>query len=66
MLGVDYDDGSTTVSWTQRGEVRKISTLDVIKTLTELEKQFGSPVPNLEVRRPSLEDRYLRLIGEAS
>jgi ABC-2 type transport system ATP-binding protein len=60
------DGRGSTVSWVQHNEVKKISTLDVVKTIQELEKQFGGPVPNLEVRRPSLEDRYLRLIGEGS
>jgi ABC-2 type transport system ATP-binding protein len=64
VLGAN-GDGST-VSWMQRGEVKTISTLDVSKTIQELEKQFGGPVPNLEVRRPSLEERYLRLIEEGS
>ena len=59
-------DAGTTVSWLHSGEVRTISTLDVAKTLAELEKQFGGEVPHLEVRRPSLEERYLRLIGEES
>ncbi len=60
------DGSGTTVSWLHQGEVKSISTLDVAKTLQELEKQFGGMVPNLEVRRPSLEERYLRLIGEES
>jgi ABC-2 type transport system ATP-binding protein len=53
----------TTVSWMQRGEMKTISTEDVARTLRELEAQFGGEVPQLEVRRPSLEERYLRLIG---
>jgi ABC-2 type transport system ATP-binding protein len=59
-------ESSSTVSWLHKGELRTISTLDVAKTLQELEKQFGGDLPNLEVRRPSLEERYLRLIGEES
>ena len=58
------DGAGTTVSWQHEGELKSVSTIDVTKTLQELEKQFGGPVPNLEVRRPSLEERYLRLIGE--
>jgi len=60
------DGAGTTVSWLHQGEVKSVSTLDVTKTLQELEKQFGGTVPNLEVRRPSLEERYLRMIGEES
>jgi ABC-2 type transport system ATP-binding protein len=55
---------TATVSWLHLGEVRTVNTLDVTKTLQELEKQFGGDLTNLEVRRPSLEERYLRLIGE--
>ena len=60
------DGTGSTVSWLQHNQVKRISTVDVVKTIQELEKQFGGPVPNLEVRRPSLEDRYLRLIGGES
>ncbi len=60
------DDACTTVSWLDRGELKTTSTFDVTKTLQELEQEFGGTVPNLEVRRPSLEERYLKLIGEDS
>jgi ABC-2 type transport system ATP-binding protein len=37
---------------------------DPTSELLELAKKFGGEIPELEVRRPSLEDIYLRMIEE--
>ena len=41
-----------------------MTTSEPTKVVAELAARFGGEVPNLEVSRPTLEDTYLRLIGE--
>ncbi len=51
-----------------RGESVEITTADpvtVLHTLTSWSLDGGQPLEGLEVARPSLEDVYLRLVGEA-
>ncbi|NUU23558.1 MAG: ABC transporter ATP-binding protein, partial [Streptomycetaceae bacterium] len=60
-----------TVSWTERGATRQAVTDRPTALVRELAAHFAGPddtgeVPDLAVDRPSLEDTYLRLIGEAA
>lgn len=56
---------SATVGWLEDGVRREVTTDDPAATVGELTARFGGPVPGLTVRRPSLEDVYLDLIGGA-
>ena len=49
-----------TVRW-QGGELETASPTEVVKDLAE---KYGGEVPELQVIRPSLEDIYLKMIGE--
>ena len=55
-----------TVSWLDNGEKRTAGTHDPAAVVGQLSARFGGPVPGLTVSRPSLEDIYLELIGDAS
>ena len=55
---------SATVRWLEDGDLRTVSTTEPTRTIAELAERFGGEVPGLEVVRPTLEDTYLRLIGE--
>ncbi|MEV7594016.1 ABC transporter ATP-binding protein [Streptomyces sp. NPDC089922] len=59
------DDEGTEIAWRENGETRRTRTQDVPGFLAVLQARLGADVPGLEVRRPSLEDRYLRLIDDA-
>jgi ABC-2 type transport system ATP-binding protein len=54
------------VRWLEGGEERSQATGDPSALAWELHQRFGGPVPGLEVRRPSLEESYLNLIGKAA
>ncbi|HJY24951.1 MAG TPA: ABC transporter ATP-binding protein, partial [Actinomycetes bacterium] len=43
---------------------REVRTSTPTKVVSELAARFDGEVPSLVVTRPSLEDTYLRLIGE--
>jgi ABC-2 type transport system ATP-binding protein len=58
------DTANATVRWQENGEVRQLETPTPTKVVTELAARFDGEVPSLMVSRPSLEDTYLRLIGE--
>lgn len=52
------------VRWTDRdGVAQRLQTADPSQTLWELHQQFNGPIPGIEVRRPTLEDTYLGMIG---
>ncbi len=53
--------GTATVSWRGGSEETDHPT-EVVRRLAE---QFGGEVPDLAVTRPTLEDAYLKMIGEA-
>ncbi|AZM93695.1 MULTISPECIES: ABC transporter ATP-binding protein [Streptomyces] len=55
-------DAGTEISWREGGRTRRTRTHDVPGFLAGLQARLGDDVPELEVRRPSLEDRYLQLI----
>jgi ABC-2 type transport system ATP-binding protein len=58
-------DAQASVSWTARDGTRQtVLTAAPTRTVTELAAQFDGEVPELSVTRPSLEDTYLRMVGE--
>lgn len=52
-----------TVSWHAADGVREEQTRTPTATVRRLQQELGAEVPGLQVRRPSLEDTYLRLIA---
>ena len=56
---------ATTVRWLEGGTVRTMQTDAPTRTVVELAGRFDDgEIPELAVLRPSLEDIYLRMIGE--
>ncbi|HEY9351259.1 MAG TPA: ABC transporter ATP-binding protein [Acidothermales bacterium] len=58
------DTADATVRWQDNGEMREVRTSTPTKVVSELAARFDGEIPSLVVTRPSLEDTYLRLIGE--
>jgi ABC-2 type transport system ATP-binding protein len=58
-------DAQSIVSWQQEGRRRVEHTDTPTALVAALAARFGGEVPGLSVVRPSLEDVYLRLIGES-
>jgi ABC-2 type transport system ATP-binding protein len=58
------DTAEATVRWQDNGDVREVRTATPTKVVSELAARFDGEIPSLVVTRPSLEDTYLRLIGE--
>ncbi|WP_308271608.1 ABC transporter ATP-binding protein [Kitasatospora sp. SUK 42] len=58
------EHGESVVSWRSPEGVRSERTDDVAAVLRRVEAELGGSPPDLEIRRPSLEDRYLAMIGE--
>jgi ABC-2 type transport system ATP-binding protein len=54
------------VSWRDDGGRHQTTTLDPASVVVEIAARFRGPVPELEVRRPGLEDVYLSMIEEGS
>ncbi|MET8626660.1 ABC transporter ATP-binding protein [Kitasatospora sp. NPDC004669] len=52
------------ISWRGAGGPESVRTDDAAVTLKQLESKLGGPLPDLQIHRPSLEDRYLAVIGE--
>ncbi len=50
------------VTWTQDGQPREVATDAPTQVVADLSRHFGGEVPDLAVRRPSLEDAYLEMI----
>ncbi|MER7478977.1 ABC transporter ATP-binding protein [Streptomyces sp. NPDC126510] len=55
-------DAPTEVRWREGGERRCEAVAHSARFLAELQARLGPDIPGLEIRRPSLEDRYLRII----
>ena len=51
------------VTWTERGGQRTEATSEPTAVVTRLAARLGGEVPHLQVRRPTLEDVYLSMIG---
>jgi ABC-2 type transport system ATP-binding protein len=52
-----------TVSWRDGVELREEKSANPTALVAQLSQQFGGEVPELNVRRASLEDIYLEMIG---
>ena len=52
-----------TVSWRDGSELRSEKSANPTQLVTQLAAQFGGEVPELNVKRASLEDIYLEMIG---
>ncbi|GAA0244857.1 ABC transporter ATP-binding protein [Actinomadura nitritigenes] len=57
--------GASEVRWREDGALRAERTPDPSRLAYELHRRFGGPVPGLEIRRPTLEQSYLNLVGGA-
>lgn len=57
---------SATVRWIEGEQHCEVSTSEPTQTVAELAARFSGEVPGLQVLRPTLEDTYLRLIGDHS
>ncbi len=55
---------SATVRWLEDGAIRSVRSEVPTRTVHELASRFDGEVPGLEIARPTLEETYLRLIGE--
>ncbi|WP_405620119.1 ABC transporter ATP-binding protein [Streptomyces sp. NBC_01511] len=63
-LRAEYD-AAATVAWTEPdGSPRTERTTTPTRTVGELTRRFGGEIPGLLISRPTLEDVYLRLIGQ--
>jgi ABC-2 type transport system ATP-binding protein len=62
-LGRSADEA--TVSWLAPEGIRSVQTSKPTQCVIQLSESTGGEVPGLQVRRPSLEDRYLELIAAA-
>ena len=52
-----------TISWRDGNELRSEKSANPTQFVTQLSSQFGGEVPELNVKRASLEDIYLEMIG---
>lgn len=63
-LRAEYD-AAATVAWRERdGSPRTERTTTPTRTVAELTRRFDGEIPGLLISRPTLEDVYLRLIGQ--
>ncbi|HEY0716469.1 MAG TPA: ABC transporter ATP-binding protein [Streptosporangiaceae bacterium] len=60
------EDRPTWVSWDTPGGRRAVQTSTPTRVIADLARQAGGEVPGLTVTRPTLEDTYLKLIGDQS
>ena len=51
------------VTWDEDGTTREERTVTPTRMVTELADRLGGEIPGLQIRRPTLEDTYLELIG---
>lgn len=54
-----------TVTWREGSELRSQKSANPTQLVHQLSSQFGGEVPELNVKRASLEDIYLEMIGDA-
>jgi ABC-2 type transport system ATP-binding protein len=64
-LGARQHDVAT-VRWCEDGGSKAVETPAPTELVQQLARRFGGEVPELSVTRPTLEDTYLRLIGDQS
>jgi len=58
-------DAKATISWSEGGQTKTEITATPTAFLSDLAKRIPGEIEDLTVTRPSLEDIYLRMIGEA-
>jgi ABC-2 type transport system ATP-binding protein len=58
------DSSASVVRWREDGLPYEVSTTTPTRVVREVAERFGGEVPELTVTRETLEDTYLRLIGE--
>ena len=58
-------DALARVSWSEGGATQHSESANPTAFVTQLSTRLGGEIPDLTVTRPSLEDIYLRMIGEA-
>jgi ABC-2 type transport system ATP-binding protein len=73
LLDVDRVDGlggparrTPVVRWREEGRLLEERSADPTATVLGLAARLGPSIPELEVRRPSLEDVYLAMLGEVT
>ena len=57
-------NAKATISWAENGQTRSVESDYPSQVVGDLVSKFGGEVPELQVIRPTLEDIYLKLIGE--
>ncbi len=55
-------EGQAIVSWNESGAEHSESSTEPTRLIAELSQRFGGEIPELQVRRPTLEDTYLHLL----
>lgn len=51
------------ISWNENNSLQELRTTTPTHALGEIMRRFGGEIPELRVRRPSLEETYLEMIG---
>ncbi|MFF8941718.1 ABC transporter ATP-binding protein [Streptomyces sp. NPDC014864] len=60
----DAAQARSEVRWTDpTGTPQRVMTADPSRTAWELHQHYGGPIPDLEIRRPTLEDTYLDMVA---
>ena len=54
------------VQWRDNGELKSEETENPTALVSTLRSQFSGEIPELSITRPSLEDIYLKMIGQAN
>lgn len=58
-------DAKAIITWREDGQLRTYESSNPTQAVQDLSAKFGGEIPELTVRRPSLEDIYLSMIGAA-
>lgn len=58
-------DAKAIITWREDGQLRTHESSNPTQAVQDLSSKFGGEIPELTVRRPSLEDIYLTMIGAA-
>lgn len=58
-------DAKAIITWREDGQLRTHESTNPTQAVQDLSAKFGGEIPELTVRRPSLEDIYLSMIGAA-
>ena len=58
------DSAKAIITWRESGSIKSAESETPTQFLRELSERFDGEIPELTIRRPSLEDVYLSMIGE--